>query len=40
MNAIELGIDKYIVKPINMIEVLAIIQKSLNLSLQKKILIV
>lgn len=36
MNAIELGIDKYIVKPINMIEVLAIIQKSLNLSLQKR----
>lgn len=33
MNAIELGIDKYIIKPINMIEILAVIQKSLNLSL-------
>lgn len=32
MKAIELGIDKYIIKPINMIEILAVIQKSLNLS--------
>lgn len=31
MKAIELGIDKYIIKPINMSEVLAVIQKSLNL---------
>lgn len=30
MNAIELGIDKYIVKPINMQEILGIIQKSVN----------
>lgn len=36
MNAIELGIDKYIIKPINMIEILAVIQKSLNLSFEKK----
>jgi len=31
MKAIELGIDKYIIKPINMSEILAVIQKSLNL---------
>jgi len=31
IKAIELGIDKYLLKPINMIEMLAIIQKSLNL---------
>lgn len=36
MNAIELGIDKYIIKPINMIEILTVMQKSLNLSLEKK----
>ena len=37
MNTIELGIDKYIIKPINMIEeILAIIQKSLNLIFGKK----
>jgi YesN/AraC family two-component response regulator len=35
MNAIELGIDKYIIKPINMMEILAVIQKSLQLSLPK-----
>lgn len=33
MNAIELGIDKYIIKPINMLEILAVIQKSLHLVL-------
>lgn len=32
MNAIEIGIDKYILKPIDMMEVLAVIQKSLHLS--------
>lgn len=31
MKAIELGIDKYIVKPINMQEILAVIHKSLSL---------
>lgn len=31
MRAIELGIDKYIIKPIDMLEILAVIQKSLNL---------
>lgn len=31
IKAIELGIDKYIIKPIDMMEILAIIQKSLNL---------
>lgn len=34
LNAIEIGIDKYILKPINMMEILAVIQKSLHLSLQ------
>ncbi|MCP4970010.1 MAG: response regulator [Arcobacter sp.] len=32
IKAIELGIDKYILKPINLKEVLVIIQKSLNLN--------
>lgn len=36
MRAIELGIDKYIIKPINMQELLAVIQKSLNLSFLSK----
>lgn len=31
IKAIELGIDKYIIKPINMQEILAVVQKSLNL---------
>jgi YesN/AraC family two-component response regulator len=31
MKAIELGIDKYIIKPINMMKILAVIQKALNL---------
>lgn len=36
MKAIELGIDKYIVKPINMQEILAVIHKSLNLESKKQ----
>lgn len=32
IKAIELGIDKYIIKPIDMMEILAVIQKSLNLA--------
>ncbi len=36
MKAIELGIDKYIIKPINMLEILAVIQKSLNLESNQK----
>lgn len=36
MKAIELGIDKYIIKPINMLELLAVIQKSLGLSSNNK----
>ncbi len=32
IKAIELGIDKYILKPINLKEILVIIQKSLNLN--------
>ena len=36
MKAIELGIDKYIIKPINMLEILAVIQKSLNLTSSSK----
>lgn len=35
MKAIELGIDKYIIKPINMMEILAVIQKALNLQKDK-----
>lgn len=34
IKAIELGIEKYLLKPINMIEMLAVIQKSLNLGKQ------
>ena len=37
IKSIELGIDKYILKPINMLEILAVIQKSLNLGTQNKI---
>lgn len=37
IRAIELGIDKYIIKPINMLEILTIIQKSLFLSVENKI---
>ncbi|MGA1931933.1 response regulator transcription factor [Arcobacter sp. YIC-464] len=35
LKAIELGIDKYILKPINIKEVLIIIQKALNLEIKK-----
>ncbi|WP_421715350.1 response regulator transcription factor [Arcobacter arenosus] len=37
IKAIELGIEKYLLKPINMIEMLAVIQKSLNLGKQNKL---
>lgn len=35
IKAIELGIDKYLLKPINMLEMLTVIQKSLNLGNKK-----
>jgi len=37
IKAIELGIEKYLLKPINMIEMLAVIQKTLNLGKQNEI---
>lgn len=37
IKAIELGIDKYIIKPINMLEILTIVQKSLFLKVENKI---
>lgn len=36
IEAIELGIDKYLLKPINLQEVLAIIHKSLGIALEQK----
>lgn len=36
IRAIDLGIDKYIVKPLNLSEILAVIQKSLKLQLRTK----
>ena len=36
INAIEIGIDKYILKPVNMMEVLAVVYKSLHLSFSTK----
>ncbi len=36
IRAIDLGIDKYIVKPLNLKEILAVIQKSLKLQIKSK----